>query len=101
MRVEGVEPVFPEHAVTLSPSGDVFERIGADAAQMGAANDAATHELGTLQYAHVLGCRGEGHLEGGGKIRERLLAGGEVAEHGAAGRVRKGLEDAVHRGGCI
>lgn len=63
--------------------------------------DAATHERGPFQHAHVLGGGGEGHPEGRGEFAEIALPAGELPDDRAAGGVGQGVEDAVKPWGAI
>ena len=101
-QVQGFEAGLPVPAELLGPLHRVLEWRRAQPAEMLPAGDAATHEIGPLQHAHVLGGRGERHLEGRGELAEAaLLAAGQSPDDRAAGGVGEGVEHAVQPGGSI
>lgn len=61
----------------------------------------ATHEIGPLQHAHVLGRGGEGHAEGRGQFAQVPLPAGELPDDRASRRVGQCVEDAVESWGSI
>ena len=64
-------------------------------------SDAAADELRSLQHAHVLGSRGESHLEGRGELAEVALTTRELPDDRASGGVGQRVKDEVQPGRAI
>jgi hypothetical protein len=60
-----------------------------------APDDAAAHELGSLEHAHVLGGGGERHLERRRELAEVALALRELANDRASRRMSQRVEHEV------
>ena len=71
------------------------ERAGFEAAHVRAAAHLAADQAGVLQRLDVLGGRGERDRERLGKLPDRALAVGEIAQHLAARAVAEGVEERV------
>lgn len=63
--------------------------------------DAATHEIGPLQHAHVLGGGWERHPQRRGELAEVALPAGELPDDRAAGGVGERMEDEIEPWGLI
>ena len=100
-RVQCFKAGLPVPAELLGPEHRFLERRSAQAAEVLPPGYAATHELGPLQHAHVLGGGGERHPKGRGELAEVALPAGELPDDRAAGGVGQGVEDAVEPGGSI
>jgi predicted transcriptional regulator len=92
---------LPVPAELLGPAHRVSERRGAQAAEVLPPRDAATHEIGPLQHAHVLGGGWERHPQRRGELAEVALPARELPDDRAAGRVRERVEDEVEPRGLI
>ena len=85
----------------MEPVVGCGEGCGVDAADLAAALHASTDEARALEDLDVLGGRGKGHAEGRGEFADVVFAGGEGAEHGAAGWIGQGAKDGVERLGGL
>ena len=100
-RVQCFEASLPVPAELLGPQHRVSERRRAQAAKVLPTIDAATHEMGPFEHAHVLGGGGECHFEGRGELAEVALPARELPDDCAAGGVGQGVEDQVQLGRAI
>lgn len=72
-----------------------------ESAHVIATDDSTADEACFLEDADVLGRRGEGHSQRGGKLAEIAFAVGKLPEHRAAGGVGQGVKDTVEGWGFI
>src|SRR5712691_8327337 len=63
-----IHAVFPETAIVLDPIGDVFERLGVEAAWPPLRLPPARDEAGALENFEVLGDGGQADVEGLGQL---------------------------------
>jgi hypothetical protein len=92
---QGVELVFPEHAVLLDPAGGILHGLGSEAAAVNATVDFAMEKSGRLQNAEVLRHGGEGDVKRLGQFGDGGFAEGQAGENRAAGGIRERAEGGV------
>src|SRR6188768_760620 len=94
-RVQRLEPRLPVPPKLLGPERRFLQRRGFEPTKMLTPGYTTTDEPGRLQHAHVLGSRGERHLEGRGELAEIALTTRKLPNNRAPGRVRKGMKNEV------
>lgn len=92
---QGVELVFPEHAVLRDPASGILHGLGREAAAVNAAVDFAFEESGGLQDAQVFRNGREGDVERRGQFGDGGLAEGQARKNGAARRIGKRAKGGV------
>ena len=97
-RVECFEAGLPVLAELLGPAHRIFERRRLQATEVLPTGDAATHQIGSLEHAHVLAGGRERHPQRRGELAQVALPAGELPDDRAAGGVGQGVEDAVEPG---
>ena len=93
--VECGKASLPVLAERFGPQHCFLERLGLETAEVLAPDDAAAHELCSLQHAYVLGGGGERHLERRRELAEVALAQRELANDRASRRMSQRMEDEV------
>ena len=93
--IQPVVALLPEAAIGLGPLGDVFQRLGPQAAGAPLSVAAARDESGTLENVEVLRDRRLRDRERCGELGNGGLTRGEPGEDRPPGRVGEGCEAGV------
>src|SRR5438093_1710084 len=101
VRVESIEPLLPEPAVTLHPFGDIPEALRLEPGRTPLRLAAARDEPGALEHLEMLRDRGKRHVEGLGQLRDGRLTLRETREDGPPCRVGERTEGEAQRVGLL
>ena len=92
-----VEPLLPELARVIEPSGRLFHRLRGQGAAHHPALLFPPDEPGVLEDLQMLRETGQGHGEGARELGDGTAAGGEYLHHLSARRVGERREHGVER----
>ena len=90
-----VEARLPEQPHLLEPGDGGVDRLRVDVAAMHAAIAFADEKSGIFEHAHMFRDRGQRHVKRFGQLADRVFAGRELRQHGAACGVGEGGECGV------
>src|SRR5471030_393303 len=97
VKVQTVEPLFPDHAVVLDPVRDLLERLRREPAGTPLRLAAAGDEARALQHLEVLGDGRLAHVERPGQLSDVGLARREACQDRPPGGIGEGGKGSAQR----
>ena len=95
IRIQTVEPLFPDASVVLDPVARGFQRLRLKPADALLCPLFAGDQFGGLEHAQVPGDRWQGYVEWLGQFADRSFSKGQSGQDGATGGIGKGGEGVI------